>query len=144
MKRNNKWSWRIPLSHICLCCCCCFCVWSLMQSSAVDYKFGNKAPWTLTWANLVTAVKTYSLLFCVCAFDHFLARHMVFPAVGWLSFMARVMVGEIVPAFLPAPAALLATGKPKHKATFKAGVRGVADEAPFKGVCPSAGTIWRM
>ena len=55
--------------------------------------------------------------------------------------MARVMVGEIGPAFLPAPAALLAMGKPKHKVAFKAGVRGEVDEAPFKGVCPSTGTI---
>ena len=105
-------------------------------------QIGNKAPWTLTRANLGTAVMTYSLVFSVCVFDHLLARQMGFPTVWRLKSMTRVMMGEIGPAFLPAPAAVLTMGKRKHKVPFKVGVWREESKAQFRGVYPSTGAKW--
>lgn len=145
MNKNNKCSWRISLSHICLCCCCCCCCFFVLESYpelSCWLQIGNKAPWTLTRANLGTAVMTYSLVFSVCVFDHLLARQMGFPTVWRLKSMTRVMMGEIGPAFLPAPAAVLTMGKRKHKVPFKVGVWREESKAQCRGVYPSTGAKW--
>lgn len=90
----------------------------------------------MIWGNLGKGVTTYSLVSLMYVFDQLLARYTAFPSVRWCSSAARVMMGEIRAAVLPAPAAFLAMGNPSMKWHFEAGVQGEGAEVPFKRCLP--------
>lgn len=104
----------------------------------------NKAWWTLIWGNLGKGVTTYSLVSLMYVFDQLLARYTAFPSVRWCSSAARVMMGEIRAAVLPAPAAFLAMGNPSMKWHFEAGnlFKGRGLKYHLRGACLSAGAVW--